>query len=179
MQWNCLHCSRSDKVGAYITAVHVLLLAAWSAQLHAAVSARCVRLFPVWTVVESVSSTARKVAAYPSLVLAEQQHDLIAVDFSRNSCFIFFSQHLMFTADISSGLFSRTTWVSWYQKGKTSLDLNEARDTRDDGVWGCSGISWTICKQSAPRSRQITTPTPHRSIFTDQRPSPAVSKHWR
>ena len=23
-----------------------------------------------------------------------------------------------------NGLFSRTTWVSWYQKGKTSLDLN-------------------------------------------------------
>ena len=32
-----------------------------------------------------------------------------------------------------NGLFSRTTWVSRYQKGKTSLDLNEARD---DGVWG-------------------------------------------
>jgi len=30
-------------------------------------------------------------------------------------------------------LFSRTTWVSRYQKGKTSLDLN---DTRDDGVLG-------------------------------------------
>jgi len=29
-----------------------------------------------------------------------------------------------------------------------------------------SGISWAICKQSAPRSRQITTPTPHHSIFT-------------
>jgi len=29
-----------------------------------------------------------------------------------------------------------------------------------------SGISWTICKQSAPRSSQITTPTPHQSIFT-------------
>jgi len=27
---------------------------------------------------------------------------------------------------------SRTTWVSQYQKGKTNLDLNEARD---DGVW--------------------------------------------
>jgi len=26
------------------------------------------------------------------------------------------------------GLFSRTTWLSRYQKGKTSLDLNEARD---------------------------------------------------
>jgi len=31
------------------------------------------------------------------------------------------------------GLFSRTTWVSRYQKGTTSLDLNEARD---DGVLG-------------------------------------------
>jgi len=50
-----------------------------------------------------------------------------------------------------------------YQKGKTSLDLSE---TRHDGVWGCSGISWTICKQSAPHNRQITTLTPHRSIFT-------------
>ena len=29
-----------------------------------------------------------------------------------------------------------------------------------------SGISWTICKQSAPRSRQITTPTPHHSTTT-------------
>ena len=27
-----------------------------------------------------------------------------------------------------NGLFSRTTWVSRYQKCKTSLDLNEARD---------------------------------------------------
>jgi len=32
-----------------------------------------------------------------------------------------------------------------------------------------SGITWTICK-SAPRSRQITTPTPHRSVF--YRPNP-------
>ena len=41
-------------------------------------------------------------------------------------------------------LFSRTTWVSRYQKRKTGLDLNEARD---DGVLGCSGIRWTICKK--------------------------------
>ena len=32
-----------------------------------------------------------------------------------------------------NGFFSRTTLVSWYQKGIASLDLNEARD---DGVWG-------------------------------------------
>jgi len=36
------------------------------------------------------------------------------------------------------------------------------------GFWDGSGISWTIWKQSAPRSRQITTPTPHHSIFTGQ-----------
>jgi len=32
-----------------------------------------------------------------------------------------------------NGLFSTTTWVSSYLEGKTSLDLNEARD---DAVWG-------------------------------------------
>jgi len=30
-----------------------------------------------------------------------------------------------------------------------------------------SGISWAVCK-SAPRSRQITTPAHHRSVFTGQ-----------
>jgi len=34
------------------------------------------------------------------------------------------------------------------------------------GFWDGSGISWTTCKQSAPRSRQITTPTSYHSIFT-------------
>jgi len=34
------------------------------------------------------------------------------------------------------------------------------------GFWDGSGISWTMYKQSAPRSRQITTPAPHYSIFT-------------
>jgi len=31
--------------------------------------------------------------------------------------------------------------------------------------WDGSVISWTICKQYAPCSRQITTPTPHHAIF--------------
>ena len=43
-------------------------------------------------------------------------------------------------------------------------------------------ISWAVCK-SAPRSRQITTPAPHHSVF--YRPDalsaaqPTASKHWR
>ena len=45
-----------------------------------------------------------------------------------------------------------------------------------------SGISWAICN-SAPRSRQITMPVPHHSLF--YRPyalpaaQPTASKHWR
>jgi len=45
-----------------------------------------------------------------------------------------------------------------------------------------SGISWAICK-SASRSRQMTTPAPHHSVFyrPDALPAaqPTVSKHWR
>jgi len=45
-----------------------------------------------------------------------------------------------------------------------------------------SGISWAVCK-SAPRSRQITTPAPHHSVFyrPDALPAtqPTASKHWR
>ena len=45
-----------------------------------------------------------------------------------------------------------------------------------------SGISWAICK-SAPRSRQITMPTTHHSVFyrPDALPAaqPTASKHWR
>ena len=44
------------------------------------------------------------------------------------------------------------------------------------GFWDGSGISWTICKQSASCSRQITTPTPHRSIFTGQMLFPTANK---
>ena len=36
--------------------------------------------------------------------------------------------------------------------------------------WGGSGISWTICKSFAPRSRQMTTPVPHHSVFTGRMP---------
>jgi len=49
--------------------------------------------------------------------------------------------------------FSGTTQVSRYQKGKTNLDFTEARDS--EWQWHPLGIY-----KSAPRSRQITMPTP-------------------
>jgi len=73
-----------------------------------------------------------------------------------------------------NGPFSGTTQVSRYQKGKTNLDFTE-----QETVSG-SGISWAIYK-SAPRSRQITTPAPHHSVFhrPDALPAaqPTASKH--
>jgi len=47
-----------------------------------------------------------------------------------------------------------TNWVSQYQKGKTSLDLNEARD---DGVLGCSGICCTTVWAKKRGHRLMTT----------------------
>jgi len=51
------------------------------------------------------------------------------------------------------GPFPGNIQVSRYQEGKTNLDFTEARDSE----W-----QW---HQSAPRSRQITTPTPYHSVF--------------
>jgi len=76
-----------------------------------------------------------------------------------------------------NGPFSGTTQVSPYQKGKTNLDFTVARDS--EWQWHQLGI---VCK-SAPRSRQITTPAPHHSVFyrPDTLPAahPTASKHWR
>jgi len=57
-----------------------------------------------------------------------------------------------------NGSLSRTTRVSRYRKVKPIWIL-----LKQETVSG-SGISWAICK-SAPHSRQITTPAPHRSSF--------------
>jgi len=36
---------------------------------------------------------------------------------------------MVVVVDVANGPFSGTTWVSRYQKGKTSLDFTEARDS--------------------------------------------------
>ena len=62
-----------------------------------------------------------------------------------------------------NGPLSGTTRVSRYQKVKPIWIL-----LKQQTVSG-TGISWAICK-SAPRSRQITMPAPHRSVFIGQIP---------
>ena len=75
-----------------------------------------------------------------------------------------------------NGPLSGTTRVSRHQNGKPIWIL-----LKQETVSG-SGISWATGK-SAPRSRQITTPAPHRSVFyrPDALPAaqPTASKHCR
>ena len=75
-----------------------------------------------------------------------------------------------------NGPLSGTTRVSRHQKGETNLDFTGARDR--EWQWHQLGM----CK-SAPRSRQITTPAPHHSVFyrPDALPAaqPTASKNWR
>jgi len=63
------------------------------------------------------------------------------------------------TTTLFSGLFSRTTWVSRHQRGKPLWILMKQE------MIGGNGISWTICKSFAPRSRQMILPVPHHSVF--------------
>ena len=70
-----------------------------------------------------------------------------------------------------NGPLSGTTRVGRYQKGKTNLDFTEARDSE----W-----QWHQLGTSEHRSRQITMPAPHHSVFygPDALPAAQVSKHW-
>jgi len=92
------------------------------------------------------------------------------------SCWFFCPTYTHTHTHPFNGHFSRTTRVSWYQTDKTNrISLKQ------ETVSG-SGISWAICN-SAPHSRQITTPAPHHSVFYRldvlSAAKPTVSKHWR
>ena len=79
------------------------------------------------------------------------------------------------THPFNGSLFGITGWASTRKVKPICILLKQ------ETVSG-SGISWAICK-SAPRSRLITMPAPHHSVF--YRPNalpaaqPTASKHWR
>ena len=95
-------------------------------------------------------------------VLANHNPRSMNTDFqSLMSCGHFVTNAILLPLHPLNGLFSRTTWVSQYQKGKTNLDLNEERDDGGFGIqWHQLDHMQTIC------STQITRPTPRHSIFT-------------
>ena len=77
-----------------------------------------------------------------------------------------------------NGLFSRTTLVSRYQSGKTSLDLNEARD------YGVLGWQWhqldhmqTICTWLQTDNHSNTSSLSFYSSDALPDAQPTASKH--
>ena len=70
-------------------------------------------------------------------------------------------------------LFSRKTWISRYQKGKTSPDIN---DVRDYGVLGWQW-HWLDHMQTICTSLQTDNHTNRLDALPGAQPT--VSKHWR
>jgi len=67
--------------------------------------------------------------------------------------------------------------MSSFQEGKTNLDFTEARDSE----WQWHPLGHMQDYTAAPRSRQITMPAPHHSVFcrTDalSAAKPTASQH--
>ena len=74
-----------------------------------------------------------------------------------------------------NGLFSRTTWVSRYQKSKTSLEA------RDDGVWGWQWHQLdhmqTICTSLQTDNHTNTPSLNFYRPYVLHDAQPTVSKH--
>jgi len=77
-----------------------------------------------------------------------------------------------------NGLFSRTTWVSQFQKGNSSLDLNEATD---DGVlgwqWHQLDHMQTICTSLQTDNHTNTSSLNFYRLEALPDAQPTVSKH--
>jgi len=77
-----------------------------------------------------------------------------------------------------NGLFSRTTWVSQFQKGNSSLDLNEATD---DGVlgwqWHQLDHMQTICTSLQRDNHTNTSSLNFYRLEALPDAQPTVSKH--
>jgi len=85
---------------------------------------------------------------------------------------------LLLLLHVFDGLFSTTTWVSWYQKDKTCLDLNEARD---DGVlgwqWHQLDHMQTICTSLQTDNNTNTSSLNIYRPYAVPDAQPTVSKH--
>ena len=90
------------------------------------------------------------------------------------------SVHQVLLLHLFNGLFSRTAWVSQYQKGKTSLDLNRAR------VDGVLGLQWhqlvhmpTVCTSLETDNHTNNLSFNFYSLDALPDAQPTVSKHRR
>jgi len=85
-----------------------------------------------------------------------------ALKLTAENCFLMTQPSPELLTHPFNGPLSRTTRVSRYPKGKTNPDFTEARDS--EWQWHQLG-HMQVCTP-----RQITTPTPHHSVFTGRMP---------
>jgi len=79
-----------------------------------------------------------------------------------------------------NGLFSRTTWVSWYQKSKINQDWNKARDDEVLGwQWYHMDHMQTICTLLQTDNHISTQSLNFYSPDALPDTQTTVSKHWR
>jgi len=95
----------------------------------------------------------------PLLIMPFTSHKAILATRNLHVLVVSISQQHPFNGSLSG-----TTQVSWYQKGKTNLNLLE-QETGNG-----SGISWAICK-SALRPRQIPCQHPTTQFLQARCPS--------
>ena len=74
-----------------------------------------------------------------------------------------------------NGPFSRTTQVSWYQKGKTNMDFTEARDS--EWQWHQLG-NMQICTSLQTDNHANTPPLSFYRPDALPAAEPTASKHW-
>jgi len=83
-----------------------------------------------------------------------------------NFVYFFVTPCVVLTLHPCIGAFYNTTWVK-------PLWISVRQETM--GFWECSGISWTICKQSAPGWRQITITIFSQATCSSRHPTNIVS----
>ena len=92
-----------------------------------------------------------------------------------NFCFLVLLTHRVQQQPFN-GLFSRKTWVSRYQKGKTNLDFTGARDS--EWLWHHLG-HMQVCTSLQTDNHASTPPLSFYRPDALPAAQPTASKHWR
>jgi len=94
------------------------------------------------------------VLSKPSRSQHQQRSLTFYIPFERQNMsfrrFSFPPMHQLILNNYYTGLFSRTTWVSWYQKGKSSLNFKWGKRWRDFGMAVASAGPYANNLQLAP-----------------------------
>jgi len=92
--------------------------------------------------------------------------------------FVLFNEFILYYTTPRLMASSSTTWVSRYQKGKTSLDLNEARDYEFLGwQWHQLDHMQTICTSLRTDNHTNTSSLNFYRPYALPADQPAVSRH--